>query len=242
MTLGFAIGTNAGIHQSSDLRLTYPAGGVYKDPTPKAVVVAYRSWFGIITFAGIGAITYAETTCDWLAGLVVRCGEDLSTDELAEAIRREASVWLRPLPAASRKHSFVLSGITKGGPRLLVISNWEYANGRQLDQARSEFFISQAQVRRPLSDPALVVTGWRPAVSKQDRVGLRWAVRKKMDHLAARKRMAEINETVANRSEAAGRISVSCFVLSLLPDGHVWGELYGDTKEKFLVKCICQGI
>jgi hypothetical protein len=122
-----------------------------------------------------------------------------------------------------------------------VISNYEYANGKQLDPAMPEFFVSKAQVRKPSSAPTLVVIGWLPAVRKQDRVDIRWAVRGKSDHLAIRKRIAGINEIVAHRSEAAGRISASCFVLSLLPDGHVWAELYGDVKEKFLVRCISGG-
>jgi hypothetical protein len=241
VTLGFILATNSGIHQSADLRLTDLSGNIYKDPSPKALVLANPGWFGIITFAGIGAITTSSTTSDWIAQVLVDLGAGRSIDETAEHIRGGATASFRNIRREWRRHTFVLSGVVNGRPSLRLISNWEFANGKQLKEVESEFFISSRSLRRPTKDPALIVVGWYPGVKNQDRIDLKWAVRVRRDAQKIRERMAEINTRVAETPAAAARISGSCIVFSLLPDGHVWGELYGEPQEKLMFRCINNG-
>jgi hypothetical protein len=135
----------------------------------------------------------------------------------------------------------VFSAISKTRSRIFVISNFEYVNGKQLASVEDEFFVSSLKARRSANDPALVITGWTPAVTKQDRADLKRLLRQKTDAAGIRQGMAAINARIAESKGADERISSSCFAFSLQPDGHAWGELHGRVKEHLVVGCICGG-
>jgi hypothetical protein len=211
VTLNITVLSRTAIHQSADFRLSR-AGKALAEPSTKRLVVTYADWSGFITYAGVGR-KGSQDTSDvvraWLRGIA-----DISFEELAKLLGSKGSMWLSNL--ALQPHTFVLAGFDRGVPKASLISNFERWHGQQRPVTSRDLEISTVEAR---NRPEVLVTGYRPAVLRQERRGLHRLVE---DHgheeTRIRVAMMAINRAAAARQPEL--ISPECIVYSQGVDGH----------------------
>ncbi|MDN5850326.1 MAG: hypothetical protein L0H63_11950 [Nitrococcus sp.] len=167
MTLNVTLATEHRIYQSSDYMITISNPyEVISTSTTKVVQFQYEEAVGFISYTGIArwprrdSRDTANRVAAWLEGKT-----DLTLNSLAELIQAEANPFIRRIAASgsSAFHTFTIAGFENGNPAVILVSNYEKADGRTLPERSSDLTIS----RKDLHNGAfVVVTGQRAAVHK----------------------------------------------------------------------------
>src|SRR6266516_255751 len=219
MTLNITLLTARTIYQSADFRLTDPnTGEVITDNSTKVVSLQYPDWYGFVTYTGVGRWQARDTSLwivDWLQG-----SHDAQLDDIARLLVSNGTKWLEGIKRATGKwykHTFPLVAFTESGPILKVISNFEDTQGQNDPAPAKQLSVSTRNSRGRIS---ATVTGWKPAVSRQQRRALeRLAEQHPEDSGRLRHALSSLNETAARSLFAQELISSECTVLSLGADG-----------------------
>jgi probable HAF family extracellular repeat protein len=227
VTLNITILTPTVIYQSADYRLTDQGSGApLPAPSTKRVTLTYQEWTGFVTYAGIGRMNGRETADvvrGWLEGK-----PSLTFEEVAETLRVRGTEWLRPLPLARRRHTFILAGVVNKAPMAAVVSNYQRWHGQVAGAVAPELIVTIVRAR---AKAEVIVAGVGVAVSGRDRRALaRLAEAHPGDSLRIRRAMAEANTRAA--LSGAGLISEDCLVYSQDIDGHGQEETTGSSRSE----------
>ena len=223
MTLNITLLTRQTIYQSADFRLTDPATNqLITDSSTKVVdLLGYPDWHGFVTYTGVGrwprnGRDTSQWIVDWLQGT-----HDAQLDDVIDVLSAEGTKWLTAIRRATRrrsKHTFIVAAFVQSEAQLIVISNFEDCAGRNDSIPSDVLSVSRKRFR---GRPDVTVTGWKPAVSRQQRRVLqRLAEQYSEDSARLRYAMSHLNETAARSPLASGTISPECTVLSIRADGH----------------------
>jgi len=168
MTLIITALTKLTIYQSADFRLTDGnSGKLISDTSTKLVTLHYGEWDGFVAYTGIGRWKQQDTSeyvMQWLEGLHSATPADIEI-----LIREKGTEWVDKIAAALRRrerHTFILAAFHEGSPQLAVISNFEDCLGRNDARAGATLTISNTRFS---GQPRVVVSGWKPAVSRHTR-------------------------------------------------------------------------
>jgi uncharacterized membrane protein len=222
MTLNITLLTRRAIYQSADFRLTDPdTNQLITDSSTKVVdLLGYPDWHGFVTYTGVGrwprnGRDTSQWVMDWLQGT-----HDARLNDIIDVLVTEGTRWLATIRQATRrrsKHSFIIAAFVEAEAQLIVISNFEDCAGRN-DAPSDVLSVSRRRFR---GRPDVTVTGWKPAVSRQQRRVLqRLAEQYPDDSARVRYAMSHLNETAAKSPLASGTISPECTVVSIRADGH----------------------
>jgi hypothetical protein len=223
MTLIITVLTKQTIYQSADFRLTdAESGQPFPDTSTKLVTLHYGEWDGFVAYTGIGRwekrggtpLDTSDFVVQWLEGLYPATPADV-----AGRVRDRATNLLSTVKAEPdrKRLTFILAAFVAGTPQLAIISNFEDCCGRNDAKAEPQFTVSNMRFRRR---PRIVVSGWKPAVSPQER-RLRERIIHRLpdDPARVRRMLAEINAEAARSPEAQDMISPECSVVSVRADG-----------------------
>jgi hypothetical protein len=218
MTLNITVLTRKTIYQSSDFRLTnIDTKQVITNASMKLVTLQYGEWEGFVSYTGIGRWKQRDTSefiLEWLSGL-----NRASFIDVVARIRDEGDRWLQEIELAWQRlrHTFVLAGFTSSQPELALISNFEDCYGRNDPQASAALMVSSWRFQ---SKPLVVLTGCKPAISRDQRRRLERFIQQGRDDPAGiRRRLADFNSRAATTAESMGMISPECAVASFRADG-----------------------
>ncbi len=224
LTLNITVLTRERVYQSSDFRLTeQPGGKIVTDASTKAISIQNSQFFGLLTYTGIGRWIRRDTREFILEWLISLGDVDLTT--VTNGLAQRASNWLGRISSGrSRPYqlTMVLAAfdIATGRATASVISNFEDAYGRQAPP--TSLTVSAIEAAH---NPTVLITGWKPAVSRDQR---RWLERVTRRHKnqpeRIRQAMMECNSVAAGSREGA-TISTGCTVIMLNRDGSGFQEL-----------------
>ncbi|TQM46133.1 hypothetical protein FB388_3539 [Pseudonocardia cypriaca] len=247
MTLNITVVSSWLIGQTSDFKLFRSNGNRrdYDDSSQKQVVIKYPSWAGLLCYTGV-AEHDSHKTAEWLIEMLTHDdGRHRTPNGITKILAKEGSSWLRSVPRKYRYHTFTLTYFQKGVPHLQVISNFQRAAGRNIDEPLDRFIVSHFRPR----EPRCIVTGTevyrvspsvtKPIMTAEERAQLERAITDTSDLQRFRRRMAEASRGCASR--APRYISQNCVSSHLLPDGSGEMQLFGNMNEKYLPSLIVAG-
>jgi uncharacterized membrane protein len=223
LTLNITILTPVTIYQSADFRLTDPkTGWPITNRSAKSVVLTYSTWAGFITYTGLGSWSNSsKALSDWVAGWLDD-GKERSMAEVADHLADEGTKLLTAVQRQTGrwfKHTFTLAGFEAGFVRVFTISNFENCYGEARNSPDRQLTVTTRKLGTG-GKATVIVTGYKPAVSTDDRRKLReLASRYPMDGGRIRRRMEALNAKAAMPSVSKGFISQDCVVLSFRGDG-----------------------
>ena len=235
MTLNVTILTPATIYQSADFRLTDPdTGKPITDRSAKSVVLTYSTWTGFVTYTGLGSWPNSDKALsDWVAGWLAD-GKQRSMAEVAERLADEGTKLLAIVQRQTRRQyrlTFTLAGFEAGLVHAFIISNFEDCFGTVREPPDVQLTVTTRKLGTGRK-ATVIVTGYKPAVSTDDRHKLReLASRHPMDGGRIRHRMEALNAKAAIPSVSKGRISQACVVLSFRSDGSGALQLNNEADE-----------
>jgi hypothetical protein len=231
LTLNITILTPATIYQSADFRLT-DNGKLVTNRSAKSVVLTYSTWNGFVTYTGLGrwqGKDLSDLVAEWLAD-----GKQRSMAEVANHLADEGTKLLTAYQQQFRrqhKHTFTLAGFEAGFVRAFVISNFEDCFGTVRESPDQQLTFTS----RTLSGgnkATVIVTGYKPAVSTEDKRLLgALATKYPEDGGRIRRRMEALNAKAAMPSVSKGLISQDCVVLSFHADGSGVLQLNNEAAE-----------
>ncbi|MEU9168561.1 hypothetical protein AB0D34_12320 [Streptomyces sp. NPDC048420] len=234
MTLNITLAARWLMAQSSDFRLTTPAGVAVSESAQKQVVLQYRSWSGLLCYTGV-AKWKSHDTAAWLGTALTHEPGERSPSDVIGRILDEGSSWLRRVPMTHRFHTFTMITYEGTKPNVYVISNFERPNGASLTIPTDSLFCTRVRPR----GPRCIVTGFSPAVSQQQSNDLK-------DLLATGPEPEQLRDEVAlasreSSSRAQGTVGEQCVVAHLCPDGSGEAHVYGNLSAEFLPVMIKSG-
>jgi hypothetical protein len=236
MTLNITVAARWMMAQSSDFRLTTSGGGaVLSDIAQKQIVLQYRGWSGLICYTGV-AQWGAHDTAQWLTQVLTHSGGERTVRQVIALMVREGNSWLRLVPRNQRSHSFTLITYENRVPHVYVISNFERGGQQPLPDSLDGLVVSHIRPR----GPRCVVTGWSTAVTKEQRRGLEQVLAGNPSSLALRTAVANTSRVSSRRAE--DRVSESCVVAHLLPDGSGEAQVFGNLNGPFSPSMITRGV
>lgn len=227
MTLNITLVTSSRIYQSSDFKLTIPATGeVVSLASTKLVQLQYPTFDGFLTYTGVGrwprkdSLDTSARVVEWLSG-----ASDLSLEQLVDKVREEGQRFLNRVEVTNGRqpHTFTVATFINGIPKVALISNYEYANGRTLPSLSPDLAVSDRAYR---GSSFVVITGQRPAVHRDRRRQL-----ERLGDLPAstpnqvRDSLARVNALAASSPASHNMVSADCSVLSLDASGRGYHEL-----------------
>jgi len=218
MTLNMTLVAPYAIYQCSDFQLSVWNTQKQKyDELPyvcqKQIFVNSFDWSATVTFTGLGS-TRTIKVDKWLADQVISLPMDASYNDLIKRLFT-ATAWLRGVPEKDRRHTFIVTGFIGTAPIITLVSNFEDLDGAQLNTPKNDLFRSEKRPR----NPRLVLTGWKQAVRKEDRLLLRNQIRRNILPQDFHDLLAKVNVRSAESDEAESTVSKACFTAHLLPDG-----------------------
>lgn len=249
MTLNITLISPQVLFQSSDFRVSQwdSARKRYRtvDSAASKEALAFGwDWSATVCFTGVARAQGGVDVPSWLGERVqTLCGHG-SFDELVDDLR-SANKWLRHVPSAHRRHTFVVAGFDGGRARVSVVSNFEHASGLIEDKPRPELFVTNLQPTRPTA----VITGQSAAITVETKRLLIRAIRSfrptadptpsdpysgpsitirppdaPTDTDAARlmKLLASVNRNASSSAAARGTVSEGCLICAMQADGQAW--------------------
>ena len=220
MTLTISIVTPRTIYQCADFRLLHwGSNQLFDFDTQKVVLASARDWTATICFAGVGRTPTVDVST-WLAERIATLDDDGTFDTLLAELAA-ANVWLGPLPADRRRHSFSVGAFVQGKPTFALVSNFEALDGSRRNTASSGLTIE----RRSVVKPFLFLSGQTDAVLPFERKQLVRVAQKRKEVREVYDLMGRVNRLAANRSRL---VSPNCFMTHVNLTGKAGGQLYGD--------------
>ena len=207
------------IYQSADFRLTeQPSGRLKTDSSMKAITIQNSEYMGLLTYTGVGRVKDKDTR-EWILEWLVETG-DGEFDEVVAGLAERASAWLKQISPVRKPYALtlVLGTFRADGSdaRVTVISNFEDASGR----TRAASLPMSVSVRSAGARPKVIITGWKPAVSRQRR---RWLERVCRRHWNEPQRIRQAMTDTKPEAAASPRsnktISPECTVVTMVRDG-----------------------
>lgn len=199
----------------------------------KLFVLAYERWTGLLCYTGV-ARNGNHNTANWLTRTLTHPLGERSPDSVLNALVSDGNTWLRRIPEASRFHTFTLAAFLKGRPRISAVSNFQWVGGEQFSQPLGTFRVSHLETR--LSRVAL--SGVSFAVTDQEKLRLENAV----SRLAPKDLRYAVAMTNRRAAERDLRISESCAVAHLHPNGAGEVEVFGNMATSFVPTLIVRGV
>ncbi len=231
MTLNITVLTPNTIYQSADFKLTdFDTGEPQPDPSPKTVKLTFSSWWGFITYTGVGKWRDRDVSSlivDWLTG----ADPELNMADTAQIVQAKGAELLQDYERfyPRRRHTFTLAGFEGDQARAYVISNFEDCYGHSRSTLDDHLTVTTRSIRRG-TKATVIVTGYKSAVPPNKRRLLgRLAANYPDDGLRIRRRMAELNAEAAPNTQ--DKVSEECVVLSFRIDGTGIMFVSGDATE-----------
>jgi hypothetical protein len=256
VTLNICLAGDAGIHQSADFRLSTADGRLYEF-LPKAVLLCYHDWVGLITYAGIGRDPRGFSTTDWLTRTLSSQDAQPSFEGVLEVIRAEGTAWLRRISEKYRRHTFILGAIVRGKPRVAMVSNFQSIGGATQNYSDPVLRVTWSEPEdyaRPLVAISGVVSAVKQYKTYLQRLYLDYPLSnagspdEKQENLKRiHKLIAGVNKRASKSKEGKQWISKQCIVFSLIPDVAGSCELNGgfppgeDPVEDSFIEVITNG-
>jgi hypothetical protein len=221
MTLILAVVNRAGVHQSSDYRLSeVRARGLLKyrddEAGSKQLTASGVMWFAQISFTGLASVGGRKTRdiVDEVVGKFPKyLDPGLLVPKLATALDSVLSHRdVQTLSNSDRALTIVLTlARARRVPEIVVISNSCLPNGRARTiptRSMQSFAFSGKRGR-------FLLFGYTRPVTRQHRRRLRHLATGRESNVSTQKSLAAINEQVANASKGVGLISPGCWTISL---------------------------
>lgn len=219
MTLNITVLERNRIYQSSDFRLTeQPSGKVLTDSSTKAITIQNSEFMGLLTYTGLGQWKGKDTR-EWILDWLVDLG-DVALDDVSAGLAERASAWLQTLSPRGNPHglTLVLASFREDGSdaKVTVISNVEDVTG----EVRTASLPMTVSSQRAGARPEVIITGWKPAVSRDSRRWLENVCRQHPDDpQRIRQAMVDTNAAAARSPCAEDKISSGCTVIAMVRDG-----------------------
>ena len=243
MTLNITVGASWLMAQSSDFRLTHEVIDtktgqkqvvIDSEVSQKQVVLHYIGWSGLICYTGVAKYGSHDTAL-WLEKVLGHDGGQRSPAQIVSLLIEEGSVWLRKIPAEHRRHTFTMITYEKAKPHIYVISNFERPDQPQLPTPADALFCTRIRPK----GPRCVVTGQASAVTGEQRRALRDVLAHKPPPEDLRQAVAQSNVEASARAQ--GKVSESCIVAHLYPDGSGEAQVFGDPLQEFVPAMFIDG-
>ena len=215
MTLLLIVASRAGVHQSSDYRLTdiatrRPIEDAFGS---KQLQFSFDSWSAQISFTGIAEFGGLKTG-DWISGAMNGTPQSAEVSAAMQNLATVATQILGRLAPVLRQLTIVVTiSQAVGGIRLFVISCIDRPVGPPLPTPLDHLEVYEL----PCDDPRVFIFGCKDAVQPADQKLLKDLSSGGRDPAHVRAILAEINLRSAKRSR--GLVSQGCFVSSVLPGG-----------------------
>lgn len=142
--------------------------------------------------------------------------------EITELIRKNGSQWLATVPKKHRYHSFIIGAFAERKPHVVLISNYETIDGKQLANPADELFVTS----KSPTQPEIVVTGLADTIDQATRKQLKRWLRNKPPSVIWNV-LAEVNQRASRHPKAfVGKgsikrisgISSACELSVIYPD------------------------
>lgn len=225
MTLNLCLMGNYGIHMAADCRFTDTRTGQLSELVPKFVLLSYRDWTGLISYAGIARDSNGLSTSEWLVRTLADGQTDRTFEQVIDKIRGSGTQWLLHILPQYRKHTFIVGGIVRGRIRVAMVSNYQAFGGGQMSTARDELDITPPKPPSSYASPRVIISGVYAAAKQYRRYLLDIYSKHRVtdpSNVAQLEKLqlliAGVNAKAAHSSAGNGLISEQCLVFSLFPN------------------------
>jgi hypothetical protein len=222
MTLLISLLDRAGVHISSDYRISDSGKVVQTEHGTKQLEFAGRNWFAQIAFTGLARDGHAYDTRAWLRAILLGLSAESSVQDLTRQVAERGTQELLGVRGGYDRRLTVLVGyVSEGKAGVVLISNWESTDGPPLLAPRSSMTVTLIDSRRP----SVRLNGYVSAVESRRRKRLQRLLRSAALPEQLRESMAALNLAASKKAPIA--ISEGCWIRSLLASGHSAGQNEG---------------